>query len=75
MLETRGHAAEAQRRRWLEDQAAQLQQTKDRSADAVRTAKTDINRESAAARDNLAATSAGLADEIVSAVIGRGAHV
>jgi F-type H+-transporting ATPase subunit b len=65
---------EVQRRQWLEDQGVQIQTAKERSAGAVRTAKDNIDQESASARGNLAATTESLADEIVSAVIGKGAR-
>ncbi len=65
---------EAQRRQWLDDQAAQVQEAKQRSAETVRGAKNNFDQESAAARGSLEAASAGLADDIVSAVIGKGAH-
>jgi len=63
---------EIQRRQWLEDQGAQVQGAKERAAESVRSAKKNIDQESAAARGSLMASSSGLAEEIVSAVIGKG---
>jgi F-type H+-transporting ATPase subunit b len=59
------------RRQWLDDQAAQLAEAHARSGELVKKAKDEIARDSAAARDNLFATSAQLADEITNAVLSR----
>lgn len=64
-------AQEETRRRWLEDQAAQIAQTRERSEATVRTAKEQIVAEAATARDSLADSSAALADQITTAVLAR----
>jgi F-type H+-transporting ATPase subunit b len=64
-------AQEETRRGWLEDQAAQIAEARSRSEASVRAAKEQIALESAAARQNLVATSGTLADEIATAVLAR----
>lgn len=64
-------AQEETRRGWLEDQAAQIAEARRRSEVSVRAAKEQIALESAAARQNLDATSVQLADEIATAILAR----
>ncbi len=66
-------AQEDMRRRWLEDQAAQMADARQRSEARVHAAKQQIAVETAAARENLKNTSGALADEIATAVLGRSA--
>jgi F-type H+-transporting ATPase subunit b len=63
-------AQEETRRKWLEDQAAQVAQARERAEAMVRTAKEQIAAEAAAAREGLAHTSAELAEEIATVVLG-----
>ena len=60
---------EETRRRWLEDQASQVTQARERTAAAVRTARDEIAAEAAAARQSLAQSSGALADEIAAALL------
>jgi F-type H+-transporting ATPase subunit b len=63
------------RRRWLEDQASEVAQARERNAAAVRKAREEIVAETAAARQSLTESSAALADEIATAVLaGRGSE-
>ena len=62
---------EETRRRWLEDQAAQVAQAHERTAGAVRQAKRQIAAEAAAARQSLLGSSGALADQIATAVLAR----
>lgn len=57
------------RRRWIEDQASQVAQTRERNAAAVRKAREEISAEAAAARRSLTESSGALADEIATAVL------
>jgi F-type H+-transporting ATPase subunit b len=57
------------RRRWIEDQASQVSQARERNAAAVRKAREEIAAEAAAARRTLTESSAALADEIATAVL------
>ncbi len=57
------------RRRWLEDQASQVAQARERNAAAVRKAREEIVAEAAAARLSLTESSGVLADEIATAVL------
>jgi F-type H+-transporting ATPase subunit b len=59
------------RRRWLEDQAAQMAQARGRAETVVKDAKYAIATEVATARQNLFETSSTLADEIAAAVLAR----
>jgi len=59
------------RRKLLEDQAAHLAQTRANGDAGVKDSKQALAAESAAARENLAASSATLADQIVAAVFTR----
>lgn len=60
---------EETRRRWLEDQAAQLAQTRSSADAAVRKAKEEIGAEAAVARTSLAQTSSTLADQIAESLL------
>jgi F-type H+-transporting ATPase subunit b len=62
---------EETRRKWLEDQTAQVEQARKASEQAVHQAKQQIEAEAAAARESLAATTATLADEIAATILGR----
>ena len=64
-------AQEETRRRWLEDQAAQIAQARERSEALVRSAKQEIINEAATARLSLEESSYALADEIAAAVLAR----
>jgi F-type H+-transporting ATPase subunit b len=64
-------AQEETRRRWLEDQAKQIADARQRSDLSVRAAKEQIAAEAAAARQGLADTSATLADQIATAILVR----
>jgi F-type H+-transporting ATPase subunit b len=60
---------EEMRRRWIEDQASQAAQARERNAAAVRKAREEISAEAAAARLSLTESSGALADEIATAVL------
>jgi F-type H+-transporting ATPase subunit b len=62
---------EETRRKWLEEQASQVADSKQRSEAVVRKAKEEIAAEAAAARGSLTESSAGLAQEIVSMILDR----
>lgn len=62
---------EETRRKWLEEQAAQVAEVRKRSEAAMNAAKERIASEASAARANLTETSAGLASEIVSTILER----
>jgi F-type H+-transporting ATPase subunit b len=65
---------EETRRKWLEQQAAQLAQARTDSEARVKSAKAEIAAEAATARQSLQASSATLADQIANAVLaGRAA--
>ena len=66
-------AQEETRRRWLEEQAAQMADARQRSEASIRTAKKEIAAAAAAARESLQSTSGALADEIATAILGRSA--
>ena len=57
------------RRRWIEDQASQLAEARERNAASVRKARAEISAEAATARQSLTESSASLADEIATAVL------
>ena len=59
------------RRRWLEDQASQLDQARARSEASVKAARQAVAAEADAARKNLAQTSAALAEEIADTLLAR----
>lgn len=60
---------EEMRRGWIEDQASQVAQARERNAAAVRKAREEISAEAAAARRSLTESSGALADEIATAVL------
>jgi F-type H+-transporting ATPase subunit b len=62
---------EEMRRRWIEDQASQVAQARERNAAAVRKAREEISAEAAVARRSLTESSGALADEIATAVLAR----
>ncbi len=62
---------EETRKRWLEDQAAQLAQAQARSETAVKAARAALAGDAAAAKQELAKSSTGLADQIATAVLAR----
>ena len=62
---------EETRRRWLEDQSAQLNQARDEAEHRVKAAREAIASEMAAARQSLLSASEQLADQVVLAVTGR----
>jgi F-type H+-transporting ATPase subunit b len=57
------------RRRWIEEQASEVAQARERNAAAVRKAREEIAAEVAAARRSLTESSGALADEIATAVL------
>ncbi len=59
------------RKKWLAEQAEQIERGRERSAAAVRNAKFEISREAAAARTSLLETSGMLADQIVGTILNR----
>jgi F-type H+-transporting ATPase subunit b len=65
---------ENERRKWLDDQAAQVVQAHERSAEAVRKAREEIAAEAATARETLAASAGSLADEIATSLLARRAQ-
>jgi F-type H+-transporting ATPase subunit b len=64
-------AQEETRRKWLEDQAAHVEEARQRSAQIIHEAKQQIEAEAAAARVSLTATTATLADEIATSILSR----
>jgi F-type H+-transporting ATPase subunit b len=62
---------EETRKRWLEDQASQVEGARTRTGQTVQQAKEEMAVEIAAARQTLAASSAELADQIATAVLSR----
>jgi F-type H+-transporting ATPase subunit b len=62
---------EDQRRKWLDDQVAQVEQAHQRGTQMVEAAKKEIAAETASARENLAAASGALADEIANSLLTR----
>jgi F-type H+-transporting ATPase subunit b len=60
---------EETRRRWLEDQSAQVAQSRSAAEVAVSKAKQDLAAEAGAARDSLAGTSSALADQIATSLL------
>jgi F-type H+-transporting ATPase subunit b len=59
------------RKRWLEDQAAQLAQARQRSEESVKKARLEINAEATAARQNLLETSAALGESIANTILAK----
>jgi F-type H+-transporting ATPase subunit b len=77
LREARGEVYKDQeetRRRWLEDQAAQIAQAREVTSAVVRKAKEEIAAEAAAARQSLTESSGALADEIATTVLARRAR-
>jgi F-type H+-transporting ATPase subunit b len=62
---------EEQRRKWLEDQAAQIAEARARQEKVVKDAKFALAAEAASARQTLLDTSGQLADQIAAAVLSR----
>lgn len=62
---------EETRRKWLEEQAAQVAQARKGAEETIRSAKDRVAAESDLARGSLIDTSAGLAQEIVSTILER----
>jgi len=62
---------EEMRKRWLADQAAQIEESHSRNAEAVTKAKSEIATEAALARQNLTITAGSLADEIAGTLLAR----
>jgi F-type H+-transporting ATPase subunit b len=62
---------EETRKRWLEDQVAQLAQAQARSEAAVKAARAALAGDAAAAKQELAQSSTVLADQIATAVLAR----
>jgi F-type H+-transporting ATPase subunit b len=74
LLDARGEVYREQeeiRRKWLAEQAAQIDRARERSATAVREAREQIAREAATARTSLLETSGALADEIAGTILNR----
>lgn len=67
-------AQEETRRKWLDEQASLIEDARKRSEEKVNAAKTQITAEAASARENLAASSGQLADEIATAILARKAE-
>jgi F-type H+-transporting ATPase subunit b len=65
---------EEMRKKWLEDQAAQIEQAREKNAASVRAAKDQITNEAAAARTTLSTTSVQLADQIAGSILNRRAQ-
>lgn len=63
------HEHEEMRRRWLEDQTAQIAESKKNAAVAVAKIREEIRAEAIAVRQTLAETSGTLADQIATAVL------
>ncbi|MGH9558832.1 MAG: ATP synthase F0 subunit B [Bryobacteraceae bacterium] len=64
-------AQEETRRQWLDQQSALIEDARKRSEEKVNAAKQEIAADAVSARDNLAASSGQLADEIASAILDR----
>ena len=60
---------EETRRRWMEDQASQIAQARERAGTSVRAAREQIAAEAAAARASLTNSSQALADHIATALL------
>jgi len=65
------HAQEETRRKWLEDQAAQVAEARKQHEDLVRAAKQQMVADAASARQDLTTNAGPLADEITSVVLAR----
>ncbi len=64
-------AQEETRRKWLEDQAAQVADARKQHEESVHAAKQQIAADAASARQGLAASAGTLADEITTVVLAR----
>ena len=62
------------RRKWLAEQAEQIERGRERTAATVRDAKFQIAREAASARTSLLETSGMLADQIAASILNRRAR-
>ena len=62
---------EETRRQWLDDQAAQIAEARERSEVSMRSAREQIAAEVTAAKQTLADTSGVLADQIADAILAR----
>jgi F-type H+-transporting ATPase subunit b len=62
---------EETRKRWLEDHAAQVAQAQTRADAAVKAARAALGSDAAAAKQDLAQSSAALADQIATTVLTR----
>ena len=62
---------EETRRRWLEDQAAQMSKAREEADGSVKSARDALALEGASVRQNLLAASEQLAEQIAGAVLGR----
>ena len=62
---------EETRRRWLDDQSAQVAEARLKAETAIRVAKEQIAVDAAAARQGLIETSAQIADQIANRILGR----
>ncbi|MEP6540065.1 MAG: hypothetical protein ABJF23_32355 [Bryobacteraceae bacterium] len=65
---------EALRRKWREEQTAQLADARKRSEVLVKTAKDDLQSQAQEARQSLAASSQALADQITESILQRRAN-
>ena len=61
---------EAMRKQWMSDQAAQVEQAKARADAALQSAREQIAKDAAEARQNLSAQSEQLADQIANSIVG-----
>lgn len=64
---------EETRKKWLEDQAAQIAEARKSAEATVANAKASIAQEAVAARATLQRTSEGIADQIANTLLGRAA--
>ncbi len=75
--EARAEAYKAQeetRRKWLDDQAGQVEASRTQAGEMVQAEKARIATEASAARESLAASSSGLAESIADAILARKAE-
>jgi F-type H+-transporting ATPase subunit b len=61
---------EAMRKQWMSDQAAQVEQAKARAEATLKTAREQIAKDAAEARQNLLGQSEQLADQIANSIVG-----
>jgi len=59
------------RRSWIADQASRLEEARRESRELIHKAKLDLEAEAGEAKRSLAATAAGLAEEIAQSLLGR----